>query len=124
MRVSVSQIAGPTADPERMWVMTTVGFYSVVEDREREGNVLVRARDRGDIDAIAARLGDAEVLATPSRDYAFRVSVPRAAWADALRELAEEVDYDNFKSAVGARQGHARARVYGSVWQTLLALQR
>ena len=104
--------------------MTTIGFYSVVEDRERDGHVLVRARDPDDIDRLAARLGGVEVVATPARDYAYRVSVPRSAWATEFAALAGEIDYGNFKSAVGARQGTRRAGVYGVVWETLLSLQR
>jgi hypothetical protein len=34
------------------------------------------------------------------------------------------IDYDNFKSAVGERQGVAREDVYHRVWHELLAVQR
>lgn len=64
-----------------MWLMTTIGFFSIVEkpwDREHQ-TVTVRARD---------------------------------------------VDYDNFKNAVEARQGHTRSAIYERVWIDLLALQR
>jgi len=33
------------------------------------------------------------------------------------------IDYDNFKSAVAARQGTERVHVYAGVWADLLPLQ-
>jgi hypothetical protein len=41
-----------------------------------------------------------------------------------LGVVAGEIDYPNFKNAVAERQGRARSRVYGRVWNLLLELQR
>lgn len=106
-----------------MWLMTTDGFFSAVEDRDDAGSVFVRARVRGDLDHLAETLG-AEVLETPAADYPFRVRVPKAAWARYVADRAERIDYDNFKDAVAARQGHDRAEVYMGVWSALRRLQR
>ena len=106
-----------------MWLITTRGFYSVVADHHEDGNVLVRARVREDLEALADLIPGLEVEETPERDYRFRASVPRDEWMSAAAALAEEIDYPNFKNAVAERQGSERAHVYSDVWVTLLGLQ-
>lgn len=108
-----------------MWIMTMDGFYSAVEkpwDRE-DGHLTVRARCREDIDRLVAKL---EVDAVPkfseSADYAWRVRVPREAWALYLVSATEDLSYDNFKDETKRRLGRERASVYGSVWARLLDL--
>jgi len=107
-----------------MWVICARGFYSVVENRNRAGELLVRARVREDLEALRDLLPGVDVEETPERDYRFRVSVPHEDWALAVAELAREIDYPNFKDAVAERQGRERAHVYSGVWGTLLALQQ
>ena len=106
-----------------MWLITTRGFHSAVEDREEPGCVLVRARAREDLEALGDLIPRIAVCETPERDYRFRASVPREAWETAAAALAEEIDYPNFKNAVADRQGPARAHAYSDVWVTLLGLQ-
>jgi hypothetical protein len=106
-----------------MWLITTRGFYSVVADHYEDGNVLVRARVREDLEALGDLIPGLEVEETPERDYRFRASVPREVWTATAGALAEEIDYPNFKNAVAERQGPERAGTYGRVWWTLLDLQ-
>jgi hypothetical protein len=49
--------------------------------------------------------------------------VKREDWVEAAADLASQIDYDNFKNAVAARQGHERAGVYSKVWSVLYGLQ-
>lgn len=105
-----------------MWVMTTEGFYSAVEDRDDPDAVFVRSRVREDAERLADAVGET-ALETPDADYAFRVRVAKVDWARYLADIATEIDYDNFKNAVAARQGPVRARLYGEVWGVLLRLQ-
>ena len=56
-------------------------------------------------------------------DYRYRVRVPREAFAQALKDIALDIDYPNFKSSVARRQGRGRARVYEDVWHRLYDLQ-
>jgi hypothetical protein len=110
-----------------MWLLTTRGFCSVVQDTtDPSGDtLLVRGRVREDLEALAAlAAGDPEVLETPGHDYRFRLRLSREGFAGLAADLAREVDYPNFKDAVAERQGAARARRYGEVWATLLGLQR
>ena len=49
------------------------------------------------------------------------------AWAAMLAVLAEETDYDNFKSTVARQQGSAGAaytRALHDLWQVMFNLQR
>ncbi len=106
-----------------MWVMTTRGFFSVVADRDDASQVLVRARVRQDLEALA-EVGDLpEIAETPTADYRWRVRLSRAEWSRALARLAEEIEYPNFKDAVAERQGHEREGSYHRIWAVLRELQ-
>lgn len=98
-----------------MWLITTDGFFSAVEDRDDPDAVFVRARVLGDAEELAMAVGET-VLQTPAADYRFRVRMTKTAWARYVADCAAGIDYDNFKSAVAARQGGSRAGVYGEVW--------
>jgi hypothetical protein len=106
-----------------MWIFTIAGFYSIVADRKRPGNALVRARVREDLEAFCARTGAPDPVETRDRDYRFRTSVPFATLAADLAAQAAAIDYPNFKNEVAARQGPDRARWYGRVWSVMHALQ-
>ena len=105
-----------------MWLMTTDGFFSAVEDRDDPDAVFVRARVLGDAEQLAVAVGGA-VLETPAADYRFRVRMAKTDRARYVAGCTAGIDYDNFKNAVAVRQGGARAGVYGEVWGTLLRLQ-
>ena len=111
-----------------MWLVTDRGFYSVVDKGDREGCVCVRARVRDDLLALIEldSLADWEgrIIDTDDSDYRFRIYVTREDWVLAAAELAERIDYDNFKNAVARRQGHDRADTYLEVWRDLARLQR
>jgi hypothetical protein len=107
-----------------MWLVTTQGFYSAVAHRASAEHVLVRARTREDIEALRRQIPDIEPFEDLEADYRHRAIVTRAEWVSAVAQLASEIDYDNFKNAVAARQGHERAGIYGRVWGGLLSLQR
>lgn len=110
-----------------MWLMTPIGFFSIVEkpyDRHY-GTLTVRARVEGDLTELKARylpeMG--EIKADQGTDYRFRATAPRKAVARALSQLTLDLDYSNFKDEVSRVQGYERARVYGEVWNCLHRLQ-
>jgi hypothetical protein len=107
-----------------MWLVSTQGFYSVVRHRRDPDKLIVRGRVRQDLEALREQIPALRVFSDDSADYRWRAVVTEAEWVVAVAQLATEIDYDNFKSAVGERQGHERARVYGHVWGELLSLQR
>lgn len=103
-----------------MWVFTRDGFYSAVADKRDPSTLMIRARDEGDIAALAARCGTTWTH-TPDADYAYRTVVKRAVFGRYLAHEAETLDYDNFKSMVMKRIGVARERLYADVWSVLRA---
>lgn len=107
-----------------MWIFSTVGFFSVVQKPD-DPQLTVRSRFAGDLDALRERFMPEldETVTTPDADYRYRARIPQPAFAAGLARIAEAIDYDNFKSAVGQRQGHARAHLYGSVWSVLYRAQ-
>ena len=106
-----------------MWLMTTQGFYSAVAHRTSDEHVLVRARTREDIEALRRQIPDIEPFEDLDADYRHRAVVTRAEWVSAVAQLASEIDYGNFKSAVAVQQGYDRAALYSRVWGDLLTLQ-
>ena len=105
-----------------MWLLTTQGFYSVVEDHDDPRWLLVRARARVDLEALRAQIEDIEVFETPEADYRWRARVLREQWLVAAAKLASAVDYPNFKDAVQERQGSRRSSLYMKVWLVLRRL--
>lgn len=110
-----------------MWLMTPVGFFSVVRkptDVELE-TLTVRARVRSDLEALKARylpeLG--AIQEGRVNDYRFRAVAPKVAVARAIAQLTQDLDYSNFKDEVHRQQGAPRARLYHDVWATLHRLQ-
>jgi hypothetical protein len=107
-----------------MWLLTAQGFYSVVAHRDDPDKLLVRARTREDIEALSEQVPSLEPFEDPAADYRYRAIASRAEWLVAVAQLVTEIDYDNFKNAVAARQGSERAALYGVLWQELLRLQQ
>lgn len=111
-----------------MWLITPVGFFSVVRkpaDVDRK-TLTVRARVRADLDKLRAQylpeLGPTQQSSI--NDYRFRATAPQVAVAAAMARLVENLDYANFKDEVKRRQGAARAHTYHVVWDALYRLQR
>ena len=111
-----------------MWLITPIGFFSVVRKPTDTKNktLTVRARVRSDLEALQAKylpeLGP--IQESSVNDYRFRAVAPQAAVAAAMARLAESLDYSNFKDAVKQRQGAARANLYHGVWDVLYRLQQ
>lgn len=123
-----------------MWIFTKHGFFSAVCARQGDGKrgqtveparIMVRARVRGHLDALKQQfpdlLGKCEIQDSAGTDYAFRVFVQKSAWMQVLSGLAEETDYDNFKTEVAHHQGRAGAAYEASlhdVWSVMRQLQK
>lgn len=111
-----------------MWLLTTFGFFSIVEKPQDRaaGMLTVRARVRGDLESLRAKylpsLG--EIQATPDADYAFRARVAKTELAAAMGRIALDINYANFKSVVAEHMGYAREQIYHEVWETLAELQQ
>lgn len=108
-----------------MWIFTKQGFFSVVQDFRDPSVLLVRARDRADLERLAEGLrAPPEILVTAQGDYPFRVFLSRRDFASLLASLAADIDYTNFKAAVGESAGLARSGLYAKVWTLMRELGR
>lgn len=111
-----------------MWLITPIGFFSIVRKPAdvARGTVTVRARVGSDLDALRAEflpsLGPTQERG--GTDYRFRAVAPQSDVAEAAARLIGAIDYSNFKDEVARRQGHARADRYHDVWSALMPLQR
>jgi len=123
-----------------MWIFTKYGFYSAVCARQGDGGhgqpvdpgrIMVRARLRTHIEALKDRfsdlLGDCEIKEFVGTDYAFRIFVDKPVWSQVLVGLADDMDYDNFKSEVARfqrRDGDAYEHSLHKVWSVMYELQK
>lgn len=110
-----------------MWLITPIGFFSVVQ---KPGDVAadtltIRARVRADLDALREQHlpGLGEVLESNTNDYRFRAVAPRHEVASAMAAMVNCLDYANFKNQVSKVQGASRAHLYHDVWDVLYRLQ-
>jgi hypothetical protein len=55
-----------------MWLFTSFGFVSIVQDRDNPHNLLVRARVADHLQSLFPK---SQVLATPYADYRYRAIV-------------------------------------------------
>lgn len=82
----------------------------------------VRARKREDLknllDFHYGKDGVHPGIISGGEDYAYRIFMDRSDFADMMKDLAWNVDYPNFKSAVG-KIDQERANIYANVWATM-----
>jgi hypothetical protein len=96
-----------------MWIFTTSSFLSIVDKGGDGSTLLVRARRKGEIEAI---FPEAHVEETPSNDYRFRARLDRELVAQEMAEMIRGVRYGNFKGTV---HDHARHEAYMDVWDVM-----
>lgn len=101
-----------------MWLFTVEGFLSVVQHRDDHDKVIVRARNRTALEAIADSLG-IEIVATPTADYPYRVVISRSQMANLAAAFVNEIDYDNFKNAAHALGDARYDRALMQVWSAM-----
>lgn len=111
-----------------MWIATSHGFFSAVQDRDDPDVLRVRCRVRDDAEYLVGRmtsLGHAglRIERDETADYLFRVLVPRSGLALFLAEEVLRIDWSNFKDRVKEVQGAERAAAYQRVWGALADLQ-
>ncbi len=110
-----------------MWLITPIGFFSIVckPGDEEEGTLTVRSRVKSDLEALGKNflpsLG--AIVEGAGTDYRYRAKAQRDDIGKALALMVQQLDYGNFKNEVAHRQGKYRASVYGKVWEVLYNLQ-
>lgn len=81
-----------------MWIFTTAGFYSIVDDTKTPGHLRVRARMRGDLERLG--IVPRDIIEDNGADYRFRATVPREQVLAAIAREINAIDYPNYKDAV------------------------
>lgn len=110
-----------------MWLITPIGFFSIVQkpgDRQHD-TLTVRSRVRNDLAALKQNYlpGLGPIQESHDTDYRFRAIATRAEVSAAMARMVEGLEYSNFKSEVGKKQGQKRASLYHKVWDVLYHLQ-
>jgi hypothetical protein len=100
-----------------MWLFTSKSFISIVQKPGDTDLLTVRARIKGDIEAV---FPDAKVEVNKGTDYKYRAKVPRAVVANALHAQVMCLVYPNFKSTVKEKTHHA---AYMDVWSVMNRVQ-
>jgi 8-oxo-dGTP pyrophosphatase MutT (NUDIX family) len=118
-----------------MWIITRIGFFSIVQKpHDKKNNTLtIRARRYDDLIALRDAVWPAHELKHEwdigygygcGSDYAHRMSVPAADFGQRLGEwMQKDICYSNFKEEVSHTQGRAREVIYHRVWAQLLSLE-
>ena len=110
-----------------MWLVTNLGFFSIVQKPADKANatLTIRARVRSDLERLRDSFlpGMSAIKENAGTDYRFRATAPKGEVAIALANIAMGIDYDNFKNEVAKQQGKARASTYSKVWDALYKLQ-
>src|SRR5258708_4163049 len=101
-----------------MWISLSNAFLSIVANLADPATLLVRARRKGDIEAVFGQ--NVEVVTVPKRDYQFRAFLPREAVATAVGEELKAIQYTNFKNSV---DDDALLGAYAQVWGVMADLQ-
>src|SRR4029077_7924690 len=118
-----------------MWLFTRYGFYSVVCGQKSNGAtdpgaMMVRARSMEHLKNLKARfpvLAKSEILTVAGRDYRWRLVVAKEMWAGIVAELAQELEWSNFKSEVTRYQGGGGSDYYHTlyeIWGIMHSLQQ
>ena len=119
-----------------MWIMTTIGFFSICEKEwDRKANTLtVRGRSRKDLERFRGRIErearyrwrqdlDIEIEEDFTADYYCRFRAPKSLVATTMTDLMLTIDYDKFKPAVGEAGLPVHERVYNRCWGELCEIQ-
>ena len=101
-----------------MWIFTSKGFVSIVNDYERPGNLLCRARAKKHLEEL---FPGETITTTPKRDYRFRVSVPREVAVRIIANQVENITYNNFKNSIPEHDYHEAC---SDVWGVMYKYQR
>lgn len=100
-----------------MWIFFSDAMLSIVRKPDDRDTLTVRARIKGDIEAV---FPEATVIEGAGTDYRFRAKVPREAVATALFDRAMGLNASNFKASVADRLRHD---AYMDVWDVMYRYQ-
>lgn len=101
-----------------MWICQNQSFLSIVNSDQDPAVLMVRARRKGDIEAVFGP--DTAVTTLPGRDYQFRAFIRRDIVGTVIAQALMEIDYGNFKNSV---KDHHLHDAYAEIWGVMAGLQ-
>ena len=99
-----------------MWLFTTTGFISIVE--QDADYLIVRARDRLSL-SLLAQSYEVEIRSTPAADYPYRLLLSKDQFKNYLHNQGGLINYKNFKSEVATTRSKAFANILVKVWSAM-----
>ena len=108
-----------------MWVMSKIGFYSIVRDKTNPALVQVRSREIGDLENLKKMAGlSQEIILTPQADYPARMVVSTGDMFHILETLGESIEYTNFKDEIHRTPDQSyKSDAYMDIWVTMRQTQ-
>jgi hypothetical protein len=108
-----------------MWLFTNNAFISIVQDRDMDDQLWVRARIKGDLEAfLGVLIEDLDVIETVDADYRWRCVVSRPMVTAAVIHAVSKIDYENFKNSIpSSKKGNLRHDTYLRVWTVMKGYQ-
>lgn len=110
-----------------MWLITTFGYFSIVEKNadRHAGTLTIRSRVRRDLETLKQRylphLGDIDD--SSGADYPYRATARRVDVAQAFAQAIMDIRYSNIKAEIAGQQGIDRARICSEVWMKMRKFQ-
>jgi hypothetical protein len=108
-----------------MWIFTSKGFFSIVENKFNPDLLHVRARVREDflnfLDLLPGDKDTYPIEETPNADYGFRLDAPKEEVVKVIQQLTADIDYTNFKSSIHGDS--IRDAAYMQLWAVMKGLQ-
>lgn len=109
-----------------MWMMTKIGFFSIVE--KPKGKICIRARCREDLEnlieeVIGRPFDPIDIQTTLRNDYPYRLFISRDEFMQVFDEFLKLVTYSNFKNEVG-KTNPKREKLYHQVWALLRQIEK
>jgi hypothetical protein len=114
-----------------MWLFTSYGFFSAVVLSEHDakawdfpaGHIALRARVKAHLTNLHTNgfvAQERTIFEVPHRDYPYRIVLPQPEFVTLITELAEHVNYTNFKNSVP----DAEHELYMKVWRVMYSAER
>lgn len=101
-----------------MWIFLSDSYLSIVDKGDPTGEtLLVRARRKGDIEAV---FPEAEVIEGAGTDYRYRARIDRRVVAEVIADQVSSIRYGNFKDTV---DDDARHDAYLDTWRVMMRYQ-
>lgn len=98
-----------------------MGFFSATRSLERPDMMQIRARCKGDLENLKAHCKlTGKILETPMADYRWRIICRPETFTRVATQLAEEIDYSNFKNSIRPDQ---KNKPLFAVWSAMQRFQ-